>query len=187
MSTYKTLITQDRLDELIRLANTTPDGCIYELGVYKGGSSLLLAQSFPDRLVMGIDTYEGLPKEHWNEKEIHKPKDFNDTSLDDVYDYIVIENNCLNFIPVKGLFPDCLENIPLDVDSTKPSFVHVDFDFYEGAKSAIEFFKDKMLKGGVMVFDDHMWPNCPGIERALKESGLKFKQTKASYQAYIQF
>ena len=187
MSTYKTLITQDRLDELVRLCQTTPFGAIYELGVYRGGSSLLLAEEFPKRIVLGIDTFTGLPKEQWNKDEVHQPGDFSDTTHDAVYNYVVVENNCSNYYPIKGFFPECAANISTHLPMLAPSFVHVDFDFYEGAKAAIAFFKSKMLAGGVMVFDDYQWPNCPGVERALKESGLPYQPTKAKYQAYIQF
>lgn len=185
MESYKTLITKDRLDEIVRLAKTTPlDGILVELGVYKGGSMLYLAEQFgPERTFAGFDTFEGLPKEHWNIQEVHNVGDFGDTSYDAVREYVAVSRNRYNIFLYKGLFPDTA-----NVLNGKPiSFVHVDFDFYEGAKAAIDFFKDKMLKGGVMVFDDYKWPNCPGVEQALSESGLHYLPTNATFQAYIQF
>lgn len=185
MSTYKTLITEDRLKEIVRLAKTAPeDGVVVELGVYQGGSLLYLAESLsPERQIIGFDTFSGLPKEQWNKDEIHVPGDFKDTSWLGVFEYLIIENKRNNILLVGGLFPETayfLKEIPV-------SFVHVDFDFYEGAKAAIDFFRDKMVKGGVMVFDDYKWPNCPGVEKALQESGLTYQPTEADYQAYIQF
>jgi hypothetical protein len=187
VSTYKTLITEDRLKEIVRLAKTTPEeGIVVELGVYKGGSLLYLAEQLSaDRSVIGFDTFEGLPKEHWNTEEIHTPGDFNDTSWLGVCDYLLLENKRTNILLIEGLFPESAKFI--DNEDVPVSFVHVDFDFYEGAKAAIEFFKDKMVRGGVMVFDDYEWPNCPGVKKALDESNLIYQPTEAKYQAYIQF
>lgn len=183
----RTLITQDRLDELVRLCGLAPRGLMIELGVYKGGSAALLCTAFPSRKMYGIDTYEGLPQKQWNKDEIHKPWDFNDTDVKSVYDFISVDNKCNNFYPIKGIFPDCCKDIDFDIYYDVPTFIHVDLDFYEGIRSSIDFFKDKIVKGGIMVFDDFKWQNCPGVEKALIESGLDYKPTRAKYQAYIQF
>lgn len=172
-----TLITQDRLDELVRLCKLTETAHSAELGVYKGGSLKLLAENFPDRSWFGFDTFKGLPKEHWNENEVHQPGDFNDNSIDDVYNFI----NRPNVLLVEGLFPETAKTF----DFMKFSFVHVDFDFYEGARSAIEFFYPRLVPGGIMVFDDYLWENCPGVKRALDESGIPYQPTRAKYQAYL--
>ena len=182
---YRTLITQDRLDEIVRLAKTCPkDGLYIELGVYKGGSLLYLAENISqDATLMGFDTFEGLPKEQWNKDEIHVPGEFNDTSFGSVRDYVSLSKDRHNIFLIKGLFPESAFLIRKD----PISFVHVDFDFYEGAKAAIDFFFPIMMEGGVMIFDDYKWPNCPGVKKALDESGLPYQPTKANYQAYIQF
>jgi O-methyltransferase len=174
-----TLITQDRLDEIIRLAKLTEFGTypIAEVGVYKGGSLKLLAQSFPDTPVFGFDTFNGLPKQDWDETEYHEPGEFNDTSLESVRQF-VNESNASLF---KGYFPftrSCFDNM-------KFSFVHVDVDYYQATLNCITYFYSRMSDGGVIVIDDYLWPNCPGVAKALKH--FEFKRTNTIYQAYIQF
>jgi hypothetical protein len=198
-----TLITQDRLDELVRLCKLTPntilskDSIIVEVGVYKGGSLKLLGENFPKKLVYGIDTFEGLPIEDWNENEIHKVGDFSDNSYEKVEEFlgdlIVGKTKKGNIWLIKGYFPESfLKIIENDKEEYKErhtveqySFIHVDTDFYKSVKSCIEFFYPKLLKGGIMVFDDYNWPNCPGVKKALDESGLKYEKTNAKYQAYL--
>jgi predicted O-methyltransferase YrrM len=169
-----TLITQDRLNELIRLAGTTPPGIFAEVGVYKGGSLKVLADSFPERLILGFDTFTGLPAKYWSEEEVHKPNDFNDTSIEAVKEYV----NNTNVQLFKCSFPLQIFN------KFKFSFVHLDVDFYESTKVWLDFFIKRMHKGGVIVLDDYGWPNCPGIEKALKD--IEHHKTNAQYQAYIQ-
>lgn len=175
-----TLITQDRLDELVRLCKLTPNVAIAECGVYKGGSLKYLAENFKDcPILVGFDTFEGLPEEDWNEFEIHLPGDFDDTSLDAVASFIKDTRVKL----IKGLFPQTILNSFWD--KLAYSFVHVDFDFYEGVKTCIDIFYPLLAPGGIMVFDDYEWPNCPGVKRALDESGIPYYPTRAKFQAYL--
>jgi len=187
----RTLITQDRLDEIVRLCAQAPQvGWIVELGVYKGGSLATIAKNFPNRNIVGFDTFEGLPKEQWNDDEIHQPGDFNDTSYFEVKEFL-ISQGVHNVELLKGVFPAIGKHFDIssrnltDRYIKKYSFVHVDFDFYEGIKAAIDFYYPKLEQGGIMVFDDLDWGNTPGVRRALEESGLKFQNTRAKYQGYI--
>jgi len=171
-----TLITDDRLQELIRLCKTTPDKWpIVEVGVYKGGSLKVLADNFPERKVIGIDNFEGMPEEYWTKDEIHQPGDFNDTSYEAVQQYVNNENVTL----IKTLFPSAKLKLK------KFSFVHLDIDFYKSMKACLEWFAPKMAKGGVIVCDDYGWPACPGVAKALKK--YEHQKTNAEWQAYIQF
>ena len=172
-----TLITQDRLDELIRLCGQTTARRIAEVGVYKGGSLKFLAERFPLSLIVGFDTFEGLPKEQWSELEIHSPGEFNDTSIEAVKSFV----NAPNVKLVKGLFPDSAN----EYSNVRFDFVHVDTDFYQSVKACIEWFWPRLNTDGIMVFDDFKWPNCPGVKKALDESGLKYQPTRAKFQAYV--
>jgi O-methyltransferase len=171
-----TVITQDRLDALVRNAGLTPPGMIAECGVYRGGSLKLLAESFPERSCVGFDTFEGLPTAQWNKQEPHDPGYFSDTSIEDVRAFINLPNVKL----VKGLFPESARHF----NPAQFTFVHVDFDFYEGIKACIEFFWPFIPEGSIMMFDDFQWMMCPGVERAIREAGLKITMS-AAYQAIV--
>lgn len=171
-----TLITQDRLDSIIQLCSETEHRTIAEVGVYKGGSLKYLADHFPNAVLLGFDTFEGLPKQQWNKNEVHKIGDFDDVDINDVYEFI--DNP--RVILVKGLFPETAKHYRALIYD----FVHVDTDFYEGVKECINFFYPRLCKEGIMVFDDYKWDKCPGVEKALNESGLDIYES-AKYQAYI--
>lgn len=165
-----TLITNDRLDTFRRNIDLVPDGIIVEVGVYKGGSLKLLTELFPERKVYGFDTFEGLPKEQWNKAEHHSPGDFNDTSLSEVQKFVP------SAILTKGLFPDTdpgLKNVAL---------MHIDTDFYLSVKACIEWVLPRLVKGGIVVFDDYGWGNCLGVQRAIDEANLPVVLT-ANFQA----
>lgn len=176
-----TLISEDRIKELVRLLRTTPKGLCAELGVYKGGSLKHMAEACPNREFWGFDTFEGLPEVDWDATEVHQPGDFNDTSLEEVQKFLKDNRNVKL---IKGYFP---QSIPVFKNGTPGfSFVHVDTDFYQSIKACIDYFYPLLKSGGIMVFDDYEWIACPGVKRALDESGLPYKPTQAKYQAYIQ-
>lgn len=171
-----TLVTQDRLDALVYLCGRTSAKRIAEVGVYKGGSLKTLAEAYPQARVLGFDTFEGLPKEQWSEKEHHKPGEFSDTDIEMVKEFIDSPNVTL----IKGLFPDSGS----DWNSLRFDFVHIDTDFYESVKQCLIWFWPRMNKDGIIAFDDYEWPNCPGVKKALKEFGKPINES-ANYQAYL--
>lgn len=171
-----TLITQDRLDYLVELCKRTKAETIAEVGVYKGGSLKYLSENFPNAVIFGFDTFEGLPKTQWNKKEIHKPGEFSDTDIKSVYEFI--DNP--RVVLVKGVFPDSASGY----SNEEFDFVHIDTDFYISVKKSLEWFWPRMMYNGIIAFDDYGWVNCPGVERALEEFGQEIYRG-ANYQAYI--
>jgi len=178
-----TLVTQDRLDTFTKLVPQlkSVDGMVAEVGVYKGGSLKHLARLFDDTAVIGFDTFEGLPKDQWIESEIHEPGDFHDTTYEEVMEFL---SDCPNVVLKKGLFPQSAKGL----EDYKFKLVHLDMDFYLGTKLAIDWFWPRMEKGGVIVFDDYTWPNCPGVYEAVGELSMRegiWVHPGAQYQAYV--
>lgn len=178
---FPTLITQDRLDELSRYISLAPEGLCAELGVYKGGSLAFMAHKHPDRQFWGFDTFTGLPAQDHNPEEPHNPGDFNDTSLQAVKQ---LTDQFPNITLIEGYFPS---SMPLGSEDVKFSFVHIDCDFYEGVRNAIMHFWPMLKPGGIMIFDDWGWPNCPGVAQAVMEAMQIIRHviaepTRAQYQ-----
>lgn len=173
-----TLITRDRLESLVTLCGTTAHGTIAEVGVYKGGSLKMIADNFPNSVIFGFDTFEGLPIEQWTDEEFHRPGEFDDTDIKSVYEFI----DHPNVILIKGLFPDSAKNYR----DQKFDFVHLDTDFFISTVKSLLWFWPRMNDGGIIVFDDYGWPNCPGVKQALEEFGHPVHETEnVKYQAYI--
>lgn len=175
-----TLITQDRLDAMVALAKNAPaKGYFAEVGIYKGGSLKNLALSFPEKIIYGFDSFEGLPKGLWTENEIHNPGEFSDTSFESVNNFL--KNTCNNVTLIKGIFPESAQQY----EDLYFSFIHIDTDFYLSVKACLEWFWPRLIKGGIIVLDDYLWPNCPGVEKALNDFQKPYKKTEADYQAYL--
>lgn len=176
-----TLITQDRLEAISTLSKLAPtEGDIAEVGIYKGGSFKLLCELFPDRSILGFDTFEGLPLDKWNPREVHKPGEFSDTSLEGVTNFLSPDGKPSNWTLTVGIFPGSAYSFVWKTFA----FVHIDTDFYECVKDSIDWFWPRLVDDGIMVFDDYDWPNCPGVKKALDEFGEPIKQL-TKYQAYI--
>lgn len=159
-----TLLDHDRLEIIKDLVKRTSHlaGDMAEIGVYKGGSSRVIATTDPNRMLYSCDTFEGLPQED-SSIDLHHKGDFNDTSFEEVKKFL----NLPNIIIIKGFFPD--PTLHQVMYNSKFSFVHLDVDLYQCTKECLEFFYDRLVPGGILVSDDYLWKNCPGVKKAFDE------------------
>jgi GR25 family glycosyltransferase involved in LPS biosynthesis len=158
----KTLIEADRLQRIHELVGSTRhlQGAMAEVGVYKGGSAYVIADADENRPLYLYDTFSGIPES--DSFGGHKAGEFGDTSVEAVSRLLSKYRN----IHIKqGVFPATGVDVPY-------SFVHLDADTYQSTSAALDFFLPRMVPGGVIVFDDWEWINCPGVKRAIEERNL---------------
>jgi len=86
-------------------------------------------------------------------------EDLGDDKLRFKYDYLNIDitkKNLENFnkylIFNKGLIPNVFQKAE---NPTKINWLHIDLNSSEATRSSLEFFFDKLMPGGVMLFDDY--------------------------------
>ena len=172
-----TIVPPDRCRALFGLASRAAglDGDVAEVGVYKGGTALMLSEVFPHRRVFAFDTFGGMP-DTAGASDVHRAGDFSDTSLEAVRAALARHKN-VEFRP--GLFPATA----LGLESGRFCLAHFDGDLYQSCRDFIAFFRPRMSPGGVMVFDDWDWHGCPGVNRAIGEAGLAVVES-ARYQCY---
>lgn len=161
---HTTLLT-DRLFTLWQFgkqASVLP-GSYAQVGVFKGGSARLIAEAKNgnDQPFYLFDTFEGMPEVN-AQIDLHKKGDFKNTSLENVKKLFVDVLN-IKFCP--GFFPETSGPAKND----KFAFVYIDVDIYQSVKDSMEFFYPRMLPGAVMVFDDYMGKNTPGVKKAMDE------------------
>ena len=148
---------------LLEVRDKQLEGHAAELGVYRGGVSYLIANTLTSKHLHMFDTWEGLPSTADYTNEYHRPGEFGDIgnwgALDDLRTYRRVHFH-------EGIFPG---SIPPILDMAKFCFVHLDADLYDSTKAGLEFFYPKMVKGGIIVCDDYLWPHCPQIRKALWE------------------
>ena len=169
------LLTPKKLSTLLGLAESvrTLAGCIVELGVYQGGALKALAGDNPGKRCYGFDTFAGMPKESWREIDFHKPGEFGDTTL-----ATVAAAMPANVELIAGVFPQSAEAFDQRI-----SFAHVDMDLEKSTGDAIVWLRARMVSGGVVVFDDYHWKNCPGVAKAIEAALLRVVEC-GSLQCY---
>ena len=146
-----------------------------ELGTYRGaGVSIMkkgLQSNKPPRAdaaevlvwnknIWAFDTFEGLPETDASNDPYWKKGDMDETSLDDIKEFL--SDSCFKIVP--GLFPKSTSNIP---DNLIFSLVHIDADIYQSTVDGCEYFYDKIVPGGILLFDDYGFLSCPGVKTAV--------------------
>ncbi|OHB64667.1 MAG: hypothetical protein A2168_02955 [Planctomycetes bacterium RBG_13_50_24] len=172
-----TLVDQDRcfmLYQFVGYANAK-EGEMAEVGVYKGGTAKLISKvaAKTAKTVHIFDTFSGMPPTDIT-KDRHKEGDFSDTSLDAVKKYLA---DCNNIRFNQGYFPDTATSI-IDLSFC---FVHIDVDIYESVMESCKFFYPRLVKGGILIFDDYGFLSCPGAKMAVDE----FFSGKSEYPCYL--
>ncbi len=150
-------------------------GDVAELGVYRGGSAKLIRHYAPGATLHLFDTFAGIPEDD-TEEGGHRRGEFVGT-LDEVRARVGTANTAFHV----GAFPDVVP------ENARYRFAHIDGDTYQTTRAAIEYFAPRMVPGGVLVFDDWGWENCPGVAKALKELLPGRAERTAEYQAKVRF
>jgi hypothetical protein len=171
--------------ELFRNVIDLP-GDIVECGVFKGHGLLFwarLVQIFnpmSQRRVVGFDTFEGVPDTVKGESDQLHGQAFKNYA--DVPDIVAAQAAALGFggriETVKG---DALTSIAAYA-AERPGFrvalLNIDFDVYEPCKAALEALIDRMVPGGIIMFDEyavHQWGESNAADEVLRPRGLALK------------
>jgi O-methyltransferase len=133
-------------------------GDFAELGTYKGYTARLIHHYAPERILHIFDTFDGFPEKSMDaDKElVNNPiskKLFTDTSVEKVKSVVDSRNG--NVFYYKGYFP---ESIPETFKKNTFPFVHLDADLYLPVKDGLQFFYERMNKGGfILIHDYNAW------------------------------
>ena len=167
-----TLVDQYRCYELWTIASALRQvpGDILEVGVWRGGTGVILASAVkndPARIVYLADTFEGVVK-----AGEHDPSyiggEHADTSEQTVR--VLIERCSLsNTQLLKGIFP---EETSIRVRGPI-AMLHCDVDVYESARGVVEWVLPRLSPGGVIVFDDYGFSGCEGVTRYGNELSMQ--------------
>jgi O-methyltransferase len=163
-----TIVSAERCYVLYVLASQALSlrGDFWECGVYKGGTSLLLAELLArsgdesSRLHV-FDTFEGMPDTDPS-RDFHRRGEFGDTSLAAIR-ALVGRGRPVVFHP--GLIPDTFHAM----DDARIAFAHIDVDIYKSVADCCAFIMPRLTRGGFVVFDDYGFPSCPGARQAVDE------------------
>ena len=144
-------------------------GDIADVGVYRGGTGLILRRLAPNKDLHLFDTWAGTP---FNDELCHHKKgewlaDINECRR------IVGENERTHYW--QGVFPYSTEDgdRKCQPKDRKFCFAYIDPDTYQTVRDSIEFFWPRLVQGGKLFFDDYAWAACAGVEKAVNEKFTK--------------
>ncbi len=155
-----TLVKEDRCYLIHRFCGhcLNIEGDFAECGVYKGGTAFLIAltlankSSVQNKRLYLFDTFAGMPATANGDRSGHKSDDFSDVTLSAVKTYL----QRFPFVVFQpGFIPDTFKGL----DDKKFAFAHIDVDLFQTTHDCCAFFYDRMVSGGVMIFDDYGFPD----------------------------
>ena len=160
-----TLVDQCKLYELWRFAQELGElkGDVLEVGAWRGGSGCLIGLSLQKQgstsKVFLCDTFEGMPETSGKEDNFYRGGELADTSFEHVK-LLASSLELVNVEVLKGLFP---RDTAAGIEERTFKFVHVDVDIYSSAKETVEWVWDRLVPGGVIVFDDYGYSATEGV------------------------
>lgn len=174
-------------------------GDVIELGVFKGSSFIQfctfreLLENEKSRKIIGFDMFGTFPETKKLKSDIDFVNNWNTTFANEFLEKEDIEKalnkkGYSNYELVQGNILDTLDDYLNRNPHTKISLLHIDTDVYEPAKYALEKLFDKVVKGGVIVFDDYatIEGETKAIDEFFRDSNyilkkFTFSHTKPSY------
>ena len=143
-------------------------GAILEVGVWRGGTAALIGTKAKlSNIIEPIflcDTFEGVVKAS-NKDSVYKGGEHCDTDIETVQ-WLLNHLYLTNAKILKGVFPDETSSV---IDRFKFRFCHIDVDVYESAKDIAEWVWDRLIVGGMIVYDDYGYSTCDGVTKYVEE------------------
>ncbi len=166
-----TLVDKYRCYELCKLIGQVAklhEGNLIEIGVWRGGTGVLIAQEamnygIKDKVYL-CDTFKGTVKAGKNDS-VYKNGKHSNTSKE-IVENLINRMDLNNIEILEGVFP---EDTGSKVEKLKFRFVHIDVDVYQSAKDIINWIWDKIVPCGIIVYDDYGSRFCDGITKYVNE------------------
>ena len=151
--------------ELYKMITTLP-GDILELGVFKGGSLIQwatfreLLENENSRRIIGFDVFGYFPEDDSIESDKEFIQNWNETFERE----FISEEEIKTSLALKGIGNvqlvkgDIRQTLPMYLEKhgeLKLSLLHIDTDVYEPCRIGLELLYDRVLEGGLIVFDDY--------------------------------
>lgn len=178
-------------------------GDIVECGVWRGGSSMIMAIKLLEegdmtRKIFMYDTFEGMSEPRLNDKSIFgesamgiwkskKRKDINDwclASLEDVKQNMLLTKYPLDRINfVKGKVEETIPNLmPGSI-----AVLRLDTDWFESTYHELRYLFPLLSKGGILILDDYgHWEGAKGAtEKYFKEKNIQIFLNRIDYTGRI--
>lgn len=147
------------------LVHDLPTGDYAEVGVFQGDGAVRIAAAMnPKSTLWLFDSFQGHAEPHPCDDGAAHPKGrYSNTSMDQVADRFLNVRRDVRIIP--GYIPTTFRVI----ENCKFRFVRIDVDHYVPTLDACQFFKPRMVSGGIIEFDDYRVQECPGATKSVDD------------------
>lgn len=149
------------------LSNFRGPGAIIEFGTAQGGSTRELSRLAPNRLVYTFDVMTGLDARDYNpELDNRSEVGFGKWTVKPVQWLHLYPN--VQF--VEGRLEDTLPKFNLAQPELRFALAYVDVNTYKSTSEALDFIRNRMVPGGLIVIDDYAGKDqCLGAYKATNE------------------
>ena len=141
-------------------------GDVAEFGVYRGHTAAAMNQILEKEQVGKhlylFDSFAGIPEVTHPMDGAWKKGDL--ASSVDTVSKLFQDSSRVKI--VQGFFSETLPTYP----DLRFSFCHVDADLYTSIRECIDYILPRLSEGGVIMFDDYGFADCPGAKTAITES-----------------
>jgi len=147
---------RDHFAEALRV-----DGDVAEVGIYEGGTALFLCEWMRglDKDLYLFDNFQGFQPTA-EDYPLAIPEGWY-TGIEEKLRTLFKDEKRVHIIT-----GDCEETIK-DYEDKTFCFVHLDLDLYAPTKACLEFFPERMSKGGIIMVHDHH--ELAGVSKAVRE------------------
>lgn len=135
-------------------------GDIAEVGVYQGGTAKVIAEYKGEKSLYLFDTFEGFPKTGRHDIAFFR-KGMCSSEYEEVKSFF---KNYKGIYIYKGVFP---QDTGKYIKNKRFSFVNLDVDLYESTLHCLQFFYDRMNRGGIIM--SHDYSAIPGVYKAFND------------------
>ncbi|CEO27790.1 TylF/MycF/NovP-related O-methyltransferase [Paraclostridium sordellii] len=167
-------------------------GEVLEFGVYKGASIIRFAtyrellENTYSRKIIGFDIFGEFPKTDNDDdnKFIQRFEEQGGNGISkEVLEDFIKHKNINNIELIKGNVFDTLDEFLEKNKQIKISLLHLDLDVYKPTKFILEKLYERMVPGGIIVFDDYgtVKGATDAIDEFLKEKNKKIEKLSLCY------
>jgi O-methyltransferase len=160
-----TLVDMYRCYELWSLVAESaklPKGELLEVGAWRGGTGAVIGKSAQQSeiqdLVHVCDTFAGVVKAGPKDS-MYSGGEHSDTSKAQV-EQLYATLGLSNIRVIQGIFP---EESGAQLTNSVFRFCHIDVDVYQSAHDILEWVWPRLVRGGIVVYDDYGFDSCAGI------------------------
>ena len=145
------------------------NGHILDIGCLMGGAGFIISSANKKGKVFLIDTFEG----YIDKEKFYSKKTF-------IFQNLKLINKTKNKLKLKntkilkGIFPD---NFTYKFKDYKFKLCHLDVNTFLSTKKSFYFLEKKIIKGGVIIFDDYGIYGADGIKKFIDQIYKKFSKS----------